>query len=74
MSRTYIHEAADGVLVEYRRGTYDSRALFLESRVLKPNGTPHDDRWFPVSDSELLAVQLTGSDIVELLSQEVQTP
>ncbi len=64
---TYIHERCDGALVEYRRFPYDPAILFLEGRVLRPDGTPHDDRWFAVSDAESLRLQRSGSDIVELL-------
>ncbi len=67
---TYVHEQGDGRLVEYRRHPYHPTVLHLEGRVLKPDGTPHDDCWFRVSDSELLGLQEQGSDIIELLSKK----
>lgn len=67
MPNTYIHERVDGKLVEYRRYPYEPDILHMEGRVLRPDGTPHDEQWFRVTDVELLWLQRTGSDIVELL-------
>lgn len=42
----------DGVIVEYR---LDLRphCYWLESRVLRPDGSPYDDRWWRCSDGEM---------------------
>jgi hypothetical protein len=68
---TYIHERADGKLVEYRRHPWDPVILHMEGRVLRADGTPYDERWYRTGDSELLRLQEVGSDIVRLLSEEV---
>jgi hypothetical protein len=65
---TYIHERADGALVECRRVNTRPGILDLEARVLRPDGRPYDGRWWPVSDSGLLRLQEAGSDIVALLA------
>ena len=62
---TCLHEMADGTLVEYRRRPHPA-ALLLECRVLRPDGRPYQDGWYPVSDRELLRLQIDGSDIVSL--------
>ncbi len=67
---TYTDTKDDGSIVEYRRHPLDPTIILMESRVLKPDGTPHDDRWFPVSDWELLNLQRAGTGIVEALSKE----
>lgn len=66
-SDTYLYEQGDGKLLEYRRHPYDPEILHLQGRVLRPDGTPYDDQWFRVTDAELLWLQRTGSDIVEIL-------
>lgn len=65
---TLRHERRNGEIVEYRRHPYDSAILHMEGRVLRPDGTPFDDRWYRTSDSEMLNLQESGSDIVQLLS------
>lgn len=65
---TYIRECGDGMLVEYRRHPHDPVILHLEHRLLRRDGTPHDERWYPVRDAHLLGLQLSGSDIVDLLA------
>jgi hypothetical protein len=67
---TYLREMADGTKIEYRRFPWHSTILHLEHRVLRPDGTPYDETWFPVTDSHLLSLQQQGSDIVEILAQE----
>ena len=64
---TYIHERADGKLVEYRRYPYDPTILHMQGRVLRQDGNPYDDQWYTISDVELLRLQRC-SDIVEHLS------
>lgn len=64
-----IHERPDGTKLEVRRKTpHHATILFLEARELKRDGTPHDDKWYPVSDSLLLGLQEAGSDIVGALA------
>jgi hypothetical protein len=65
MSSILCHETRDGRRVEYRRVAHPT-VLVLEHRCLRPDGLPHDDRWYPVSDSHLLALEESGSDIVSL--------
>lgn len=54
-SYSLLHEAALGEIVEYRRiFTPDRPAVFLESRVLNPDGAPYHDTpdagpWYPVT-------------------------
>jgi hypothetical protein len=67
---TYLHEIPGGGLAEYRRVHRTPTVLDLESRLLLPNGQPYDDQWWPVTDSQLLAIQKVGSDIVQLLAAE----
>jgi hypothetical protein len=72
MSATYIHEAGDGRLIEYRLGPRHPCVLFVEHRLLRPGGTPYDERWYPLPDAHLSAIQREGSDIIELLSEEAR--
>jgi hypothetical protein len=65
MTDTYIHERPGGDLVEYRR--HPDPSLYLQHRVLRKDGHPHDDQWWLVSDSHLLTLQSSGSDIVSIL-------
>lgn len=64
-----IHERADGTKIEYRRASSAAGTLCLESRVLRRDGTPHPDGWYPVGDAELVGLQQAGSDIVALLGE-----
>ena len=58
---TYILTRFDGVKIEYRRAAEGGDiVLNLEHRELKPDGTPHDDQWYSVSDSHLLWMQHHG--------------
>lgn len=67
---TYLHEDARGEVVEYRRKPGRRDILFIEGRVLRPDGTPFDDQWWLISDAEMVRLQHVGSDIVELLHEE----
>lgn len=67
---THLHERIDGKLIEYRRHPYDPGILHLEGRVLRPDGTPYDGRWFRVTDAELLFLGRQETDILERLSDE----
>lgn len=59
-----------GPTVEYRRHPYHPTVLHLECRALREDGTPHDERWFRVTDSHLLNLQRAGgSHIVKSLSR-----
>jgi hypothetical protein len=64
MGDTYTHERPDGTLVEYRR--HPDPAVYMQHRVLRRDGHPFDDKWWPVSDDHLLTLQMS-SDIVEIL-------
>lgn len=65
LTETYIHESPDGNLVEYRR--HPDPAIYMQHRLLQRDGHPHDDGWWPVSDSHLLNLQMSGSDIVDIM-------
>jgi PAS domain-containing protein len=69
---TLIHEDAAGRKIEFRRVRRPGRdgILDLEHRVLRPDGTPHPDGWYPVDAAMLLWLQRAGSDIVTLLAGE----
>lgn len=67
---TYLHETQRGEKIEYRRRPCGSPVLLLESRLLRNDGTPFDGRWWPVSDLQLLDLQLAGSDIVDRFAKE----
>ena len=54
-------------LIEYRR-TDDTNVFSLESRMLHDDGSPFDDRWYPVSDWELTQLQTLGTGVVEALA------
>src|SRR5262249_49319838 len=71
--RTYIHEAADGRKIEYRRGSpSDFVVLHLESRVLRRDGMPHEDGWYRVTDAELLWLQRDGgTEIIDQLTYAI---
>lgn len=62
-NRTYSQEtrtykrSGDGALIEVRRAFGRPLILDLESRRLKPDGTPHSDEWFPVTDEQLRNMQ-----------------
>lgn len=66
----------DGVKIEYRRrADSGNEILHLEHREMRPDGTPHDDRWYTVTDSHLLWMQChghadQGRDIVDNLKAE----
>lgn len=55
-----LHHHAVG-LVEYRRHPWDPGVLRLECRLLRADGTPYDDRWYPVTDESLAAIQRDGA-------------
>ena len=66
--KTYIHEASDGRKIEYRRVDDNPVVLHLESRVLRPDGTPYDDGWYRVTDEQLCWLQRDGgADLVQNL-------
>ncbi len=67
----YTDTKDDGSVVEYRRHPWDETILFVEHRVLRPDGTPYNDRWFPISDLELLQLQRAETGIVEALEKEL---
>ena len=72
---TYLHEESareGGRLTEYRRGESGPGVLRLECRVLRPDGTEYDDRWWPVSDAQLVNLQLAGTNIIDLLKLEAE--
>lgn len=56
--------------VEYRRVFEQPTVLDLEHRELKPDGIPHNDTWYRVTDSHLLHMQQTddGAAIVRHLA------
>jgi hypothetical protein len=61
MRATYVLERFDGVKTEIRRAAHSGGGvLHLEHRELKPDGTPHDDRWYRVTDAYLLWMQQGG--------------
>lgn len=62
---TYLEERSDGRLVEYRDASTPV-VRWIEGRVLRRDGTPHDDRWYRVSDAELVRLQ-RYTDIVHRL-------
>lgn len=71
-NRDFVLAASGATLAcEYRRYPYDPNVLFLECRLLKLDGTPHDNRWYPVSDAHLTDIQwfAEGREIVKRLSQ-----
>lgn len=46
------------VLIEYRLSPRSNAVVLrLDHRILKDDGTPHDDRWWPVSDRHLADMQ-----------------
>lgn len=62
MSRTYLHETPAGDKIEFRRV-----AERIEHRLLKRDGTPHADGWYPVTDAMRLALDRAESDVLRLL-------
>lgn len=64
---TCIREYADGRKIEYRRATQFPSVIILEHRELRPDGTPHDDRWYRVSDAHFADLSV-GSDIIQRLT------
>lgn len=63
-----------GRLVEYRRYPADPTILFLQSRVLQPDGTPFGNRWYHVSDTELLRLGRYEPDLLDLLEGKTPQP
>jgi hypothetical protein len=61
---TYIEEQP-GRLVEYRDAS-TSAVRWIEARELKKDGTPYGDRWWRISDAELVRLQ-RYTDIVHRL-------
>lgn len=68
MTATYLHEQPEGAPIEYRRHPWHPTVLYLEARLLRHDGTPYDDSWYPVSNDEILRLVQSGSDIVDLLA------
>lgn len=66
--KTHIYLWSHGARVEYRRRPYHPTILFLEHRELRTDGTPYDERWYPVSDAHLLGLQRQGSVALDLLA------
>lgn len=44
----FLHEFADGRLMEFRRDHAYSPDLFVECRLVRPDGEPFDDVWHRV--------------------------
>jgi hypothetical protein len=67
-TKTIIRPDPAGTPIEYRRvpGT-DPDILLFESRALRCNGTPYDDRWWPRSDDTLLWLDLHQRDVLDFL-------
>jgi len=67
-SKSYLHERSDNALVEYRRVFGRTGADFeMEGRVLRPDGTPYSELWFPTNAEEMTCLSNAGSDILDLL-------
>ena len=72
-SYALLHEDAFNRLIEYRRlFTPDRGAIFLEARVLQPNGQPYHDApddgpWYLVSDEEWRYMIYNASEILSEL-------
>ena len=60
----------DGRTVEYRRHPYDPGILFFAGRVLKLDGMPHDERWYPCDDSMLLWLNHAAPEVLTRLWEE----
>jgi hypothetical protein len=68
---TLTHDFGSGRLVEYRRGRHACPdILHLEARVLRPDGSPYNDRWYPVSDQGLLTIGNANRKLVDQLAAE----
>lgn len=67
----HIHELPTGQKIEYRMQLPGNPTILdVEYRELANDGSPHGDGWYPVSDSDWLRLQESGSDIVEHLADE----
>lgn len=66
---THIHRYDGGQLIEVRRQPWDPVMLWLQARMLRPDGRPYDDQWYPVSDAAMLTLE-RHSDIIRLLNVE----
>ena len=66
---TCIHERADGGKIEYRLADESPFGVFdLEYRRLRrEDGTPYKDFWHPVGDKQLVKLQKSGTDIIDML-------
>jgi hypothetical protein len=54
--KTYIRETRWGEKIEYRR-RWNPVAIILESRILRPDGTPFPgDAWYRVADADFVAM------------------
>jgi hypothetical protein len=61
-----------GRLIQYRRDHSFPGVLMLECRLLRPDGAPHDSRWYRVDDAHHHSLQRDkcGRDVVAALTTE----
>jgi hypothetical protein len=64
---TLVYQDPDGQLLEYRRHPYDPNTLHVEARALQPDGTPHADEWYPISEKRRNWLLTVGSGVLEAL-------
>jgi hypothetical protein len=65
---TFLTKLPDGRIAEYRRHPRDPVVLHIQARVLKPDGTPYDDQWYPINDAELLRLNRFEPELLDRLA------
>jgi hypothetical protein len=68
---TYLHEFANGALMEFRRHPTEG---YIQYRLLRPDGTPLIDRWRRVQRDCIRLLERNGSDILGLLLGDTEGP
>jgi hypothetical protein len=62
-----VYEDPDGQILEYRRHPFDPGVLHVEARALRPDGSPHGDEWFPISERRREWLVTSGSGVLDAL-------
>lgn len=72
-SPTYIHSCyRDGCLqlTEFRRFPFHPTIVYMQHRILKRDGTPHDENWYECKTWMMRHLRECGSDILELIEEQ----